>query len=135
MHLHICIYVYERGGGGVEERGGRGEGVEERERGGGGVEERGEGGRGRRERGEGGGGRREREGGRGRREKDVCIRGFATSTSRQHILKLHVKAPLGHHLAIFSDVDFVLTNEDNIYNHMHQVGSYLTPSGLLSYYQ
>ena len=47
------------------------------------------------------------------------FRSFHPTSKR--IFKLHVKAPLGNHLSISSNMNFVLANEDSAYNKMHRV--------------
>ena len=39
----------------------------------------------------------------------------------RHVFKLHVRAPIGHHLEIFSHTPFVLTDQDGIFTQLSKV--------------
>ena len=39
----------------------------------------------------------------------------------RHVFKLHVRAPIGHHLEIFSHTQFVLTDQDGIFTQLSKV--------------
>ena len=39
----------------------------------------------------------------------------------RHVFKLHVRAPIGHHLEVFSRTPFMLTDQDGIFTQLNKV--------------
>ena len=39
----------------------------------------------------------------------------------RHVFKLHVRAPIGHHIEVFSHTPFVLTDQDGIFTQLNKV--------------